>query len=336
MRRSVRVAASAAAAALAIALPATAKSGAGDAPRAKDITATQAVLSDVVSGDGAPFTWHFEYGPTSGYGAQTPDVADPGHDNDKTVSATAAPLQPATTYHARLVWTIAGEREQGDDFSFTTPPAEGASAPADLAADPSDASGEAGDDATAPPPKPRLGRSAVAAVASGSVRVRIPGWSSAAALSADARIPLGSVLDTRAGSIRLTTALPGGSVQTATFRGGIFEVRQAAATGLIDLVLHAGSRRGCPAAAPAGARATALTRRRPRELGRLWGADSHGRYRTHGANSVATVRGTRWLTVERCDGTLTKVTKGAVSVFDRGLKRRVLVAAGHSYLAARR
>ena len=44
------------------------------------------------------------------------------------------------------------------------------------------------------------------------------------------------------------------------------------------------------------------------------------------------MRGTRWLTVDRCDGTLTRVTSGAVSV--RDFRRfAVLVRAGHSYLA---
>ena len=50
----------------------------------------------------------------------------------------------------------------------------------------------------------------------------------------------------------------------------------------------------------------------------------------------ATVRGTRWLTLDRCDGTLTRVTEGAVAVRDRRRGRTVLVEAGRSYLARRR
>jgi len=69
---------------------------------------------------------------------------------------------------------------------------------------------------------------------------------------------------------------------------------------------------------------------------RLWGSDSGGRFRTHGRHSQATVRGTRWLTVDRCDGTLTRVTRGAVSVRDHVRDRTVLVRAGHSYLARSR
>jgi hypothetical protein len=48
------------------------------------------------------------------------------------------------------------------------------------------------------------------------------------------------------------------------------------------------------------------------------------------------VRGTRWVTVDRCDGTLTRVTEGAVSVRDKVRHRTVLVRAGHSYLAKSR
>jgi hypothetical protein len=45
------------------------------------------------------------------------------------------------------------------------------------------------------------------------------------------------------------------------------------------------------------------------------------------------VRGTRWLTEDRCDGTLTRVTNGAVVVRDFKRHRSVVVRAGHSYLA---
>jgi hypothetical protein len=51
---------------------------------------------------------------------------------------------------------------------------------------------------------------------------------------------------------------------------------------------------------------------------------------------VATTRGTSWLTEDRCDGTLTRVTSGAVEVRDRVRGTTVLVRAGHSYLARTR
>lgn len=51
---------------------------------------------------------------------------------------------------------------------------------------------------------------------------------------------------------------------------------------------------------------------------------------------MATVRGTLWQTVERCDGTLTRVRQGVVVVRDLRLRRAVRVTAGHSYLARNR
>jgi hypothetical protein len=45
------------------------------------------------------------------------------------------------------------------------------------------------------------------------------------------------------------------------------------------------------------------------------------------------VRGTVWVTTDRCDGTLTKVSRGRVAVRDFRRKKTVLVKAGKSYLA---
>ena len=69
-------------------------------------------------------------------------------------------------------------------------------------------------------------------------------------------------------------------------------------------------------------------------LGKLWG-NGKGRFRTNGKYSAATVRGTIWLTEERCDGTLTTVKRGTVSVRDLSAARPITVKAGHSYLARR-
>jgi hypothetical protein len=83
----------------------------------------------------------------------------------------------------------------------------------------------------------------------------------------------------------------------------------------------------------AAARVAATSRRRPPSL---WAHDSHGRYRTFGRNSVASVRGTTWRTTERRDGTLTGVTAGSVSVRDLRRHVTVVVRAGHRYLARAR
>ena len=64
----------------------------------------------------------------------------------------------------------------------------------------------------------------------------------------------------------------------------------------------------------------------------LWGTGK-GRFRTKGRFASATIRGTAWLTSDRCDGTLTTVQQGAVVVRDFTRKKSVTVSAGKSYLA---
>ena len=58
-----------------------------------------------------------------------------------------------------------------------------------------------------------------------------------------------------------------------------------------------------------------------------------GKFRTQGRYSAATVRGTIWLTQDRCDATLTTVVDGVVDVFDKSLNKTVAVGPGKSYLA---
>jgi hypothetical protein len=99
----------------------------------------------------------------------------------------------------------------------------------------------------------------------------------------------------------------------------------------VDVYLRGGSFARCGVAARRGSGRGAVASK-SRRVRRLWGRDAGGSFRSHGRHSHATVRGTRWLTVDRCDGTLTRVTDGAVVVRDFARNRRVLVRAGHSYV----
>jgi hypothetical protein len=103
----------------------------------------------------------------------------------------------------------------------------------------------------------------------------------------------------------------------------------------LDLHLRGGDFAACRRTASSRAASIAAASR-VRRVRRLWGRDSGGSFRTHGRHSHATVRGTRWLTEDRCDGTLTRVTEGSVVVRDLARRRRVVVRAGHSYLARKR
>ena len=116
-------------------------------------------------------------------------------------------------------------------------------------------------------------------------------------------VPSGAVVDARKGTVVLRSAVDSdGRVQSATIRGAIFQVRQSPkANGVTDLVMRGGRPKGCPATGlgaashAAVARATPSKKSKPRP-GALWARDNHGRFRTRGRNSVATVRGTRWST----------------------------------------
>jgi hypothetical protein len=155
---------------------------------------------------------------------------------------------------------------------------------------------------------------------------------------------VGSLVDTRKGAVELVSATDAaGRTQTGTFNGGLFRVQQRlGAKGRTDLILSGGRfaktcRRAGRAAKSGVLAVTSAKRKRSRRTVRkLWGRDSGGRFRTYGRDSVATVRGTRWLTLDRCDGTLVRVTEGAVAVRDRRRGKTVVVRAGRSYFARHR
>ncbi|MGH2802934.1 MAG: hypothetical protein ACRDL4_07795, partial [Thermoleophilaceae bacterium] len=149
------------------------------------------------------------------------------------------------------------------------------------------------------------------------------------------QIPVGSFLDTSRGAVALQSARNrAGDRQTGTFTAGLFQVRQSRkrrTRGLTTLVLKGRSFRRCRSTRPHGRDASAARHRRRIRRVR---AQARGRFRTRGRYSSATVRGTRWATIDRCDGTLTRVYRGRVAVRDFRRKRNILVTArDRSYFA---
>jgi hypothetical protein len=204
----------------------------------------------------------------------------------------------------------------------------GQPSPTDPGEAPSDQPGDQAEGET--PAGPKLG-SSVTLEPDGVVRVRVPGSSSFAALMAGSELPGGSEVDARGGSVALTSALPSGGIQTGRFGGGRFVIRQGR-LGVVDLYLRG---RYCSRGSAASSALTSAARKPP--AGRtLWGRDHGGRFRTHGRNSHATVRGTRWQVTDRCDGTLTRVPQGSVVVRDTVRNKRVVLEAGDRYLATPR
>jgi VCBS repeat-containing protein len=184
-------------------------------------------------------------------------------------------------------------------------------------------------------PLPKQGRSMLVAVTTGTVRVRRPGADRYRALDEPGRIPLGSLVDARRGHVQLVTAIDGGRVQAGTFWGSKFATSQRRdGHGMTTLTLRGGNFSASACRTPQAHGAIAFTSRKRKKPRRgLWARDNGGRFRTHGNDSVATARGTAWFTEDRCSGTYTRVREGAVSVRDLVRHKRVLVKAGHSYLA---
>lgn len=182
-------------------------------------------------------------------------------------------------------------------------------------------------------PLPVMGRTALVGATAGTVRVKQPGAPRYAPLTGVQAIPIGSQLDSRRGTVRLVISIDHGHVQGASFVGGVFLVRQSPhGHGMTDIYLRGGDFGSCRAPHATGRRIVAAAWRAVRWL---WGRDRGGRFRTHGSHAVATVRGTIWQVVDRCDGTLTRVVRGSVAVRDLRRHRTVIVHAGHSYLARR-
>jgi hypothetical protein len=287
---------------------------------ADEIGPASARLRGKVRPNSQATNYHFEYGLTADYGMATGTAyAGSSYDLDHVFAAVNG-LQPATKYHYRVVAENDAGITIGPDRVFSTAglPVIEEKAPAP-------------EPEPKPEPKPEFARTVVAG-GDGVVRFKAPGgdWQE---LQPDSELPVGVALDARRGKVNLTTAGCRGRVQAGVFGGGIFSVRQPrAGCGRVDLYLRGGGFAHC-GRAPRRADSRQASASRSRKVRRLWGRDSGGRFRTHGRHSHATVRGTRWLTVDRCDGTLTRVTNGAVLVRDFRRHRGVLVRAGHSYLA---
>jgi hypothetical protein len=241
------------------------------------------------------------------------------------VTASLAGLVPGGLYHVRLVATSAAGTTFGPDETFTTP-------------------------AAAPPPPPVLGQSEDVKPVSGKVFIRNPSGQFTL-LTGASRIPSGTVIDASHGSLTITTALPGSGgahdaaakgkkptpktkTQSGTFGGAIFKLTQAR-SGLATLSIVEGAYQGAPSYATCKAhKATdASTAATSSKTLQLLHASAHGKFRTSGRYSSATVRGTIWTIADRCDGTLTHDVTDSVAVQDFVHHKTIILHAGQSYLA---
>jgi hypothetical protein len=146
------------------------------------------------------------------------------------------------------------------------------------------------------------------------------------------RLPVDSQIDARAGALRLTVAGPNpGETQQATLAGGLFSLAQssqAPTRGLTTVNLVEGAFPGAPTYDSCATHPFAV-------LQTVRARDQHGRFLTltRDSSATASAAGTAWDTIVRCDGTVTVVHQGTVTLSDFQLHLTVTVRAGQHFLA---
>jgi len=184
-------------------------------------------------------------------------------------------------------------------------------------------------------PPPIAGKTVNVTPARGVVRTKCPGKAVAMLLSPE-QIPIECLVDVRRGTVDLESATGNGiETRSGFFWGGIFGVLQTAEHSW-ETELQLAGRRRCERKKAGAARASRRVRKRGRRRNggrRLWGSGK-GNFKTSGNYGSASVRGTTWLVVDRCDNsTLFKVSEGTVWVNDFVKDRLVVLQAGESYIA---
>src|ERR1700733_660433 len=279
-------------------------------------------LTGSVQPNGLPTTAYFEYGLDAKYtgaggGAYSQVTPAQSLGSDfltHTVSVSVTGLAPNAVYHVRLVATNSAGTTVGPDVTFTT--------------------------LKAPPPRaPTLGKTFNVSVVSGVVLVRLHGQ--LVPITELEQIPGGTLIDALHGTIKLTAASRTKKpvkTQTGNFGGAIFKLTQAtrgANKGLVNLALVESAFKGAPTYATCKAKKAgdATIAALSSKTLQLLHASAHGKFRTTGKYSAATVRGTKWTIADKCNGTLTHDITDSVSVTDFVHHKTVILHAGQSYLA---
>jgi hypothetical protein len=181
-------------------------------------------------------------------------------------------------------------------------------------------------------PPPVLGVSGDLDPVAGHIRVKLPGshvWVSITTLT---EIPFGTIVDATHGKVTVITVGRNGELQQISFFSGMFELLQNKRTAEVVAVLVGGNFAPCPRVHGHAKQAeTAVSRKHV--VRKLW-ASGHGNYTTRGSYAAGAVVGTKWLTADRCDGTLIYVATDAVSVTNLVTHHHLLLRTHHSYLAA--
>jgi hypothetical protein len=286
----------------------------GGAPTTR--TSNGASVSGTVNPHGTPTQAYFQYGldlgqrgpgaDTTLYDQQTAAQPVGSDTTDHTVTGSLGSLIPGALYHVRLVATSSAGTTFGPDQTFTTAPA-------------------------APPKPPVLGQSEDVKPVSGTIFIKLKNGQFVP-LTGATQIRSGTIIDALHGSLQLVAALGKGKTEHGIFGGAIFKITQAH-NGLVNLSLVEAAFNGAPSYAVCHAhKTTDATAASSRTL-QLLHASAHGKFRTTGRYSAATVRGTAWTIADRCDGTLVHDITHSVAVTDFVRHKTIVLHAGQSYLA---
>lgn len=182
------------------------------------------------------------------------------------------------------------------------------------------------------PLKPVAGQSFNVEPANGTVELQCPGEDEYFRLTSFKQVPMGCLVNTRRGTIALTSSKgSSGELQDAIFWGGVFVVTQKEGDNQ-TVELKLAGKRMCEKRSTAR-KPVARASGKKRGGRRAWGSGK-GDYETSGSYGSATVRGTTWLVADRCDAsTLFKVTEGTVWVEDFVKDKEVVLDAGQQYVA---
>jgi hypothetical protein len=149
------------------------------------------------------------------------------------------------------------------------------------------------------------------------------------------QIPVGSILETTHGTVSVTAASTKPGINYyGDFTAGIFKLLQnRKQKGLTELnIIDSHSPRQVCASIGKAHAAAKSKHISSTVLGRL-NSDDHGNFTTRGQYSASTVRGTVYSVINECAGTLTKVTRGIVSVRDFHRRKTITLFTGQHYLA---
>jgi sugar lactone lactonase YvrE len=198
-------------------------------------------------------------------------------------------------------------------------------------------------------PPPVAGQSANITKTAGQVLVTRPHSRIAEPLNQSLHIPIGTTIDTRGGAVQIVSARstkPGDTQVSNAFDGRFVFRQRVQPTVETNLVLTGGSFATCPTSTMSRPATIALvatskkhkaeTKPKGPEIRRLWG-NAKGPTETTGADASASDKGTEWLTVDYCNGTLVRVKQGVVFVRPlRGNAEPIRVTAGNEVFVPRR